>query len=583
MRILSARPEPMGAPESRPLPGPPAVPALAPPQPASGAPPPRLLPDDARTESLRRRDLYGNKTANLADVEGQLADLGLDFRVRVPPFQALSHGQVRRHLEAKCAPKLQILEARLRAAAPRGATTLSPEAREALAALRSLVHSTLVRHPIKLRHPLFGKGEHRLMVRSTAREDSEDLPNPGGNASPPNVTDSPADVADAIATVVASYFSERSILQRLLEGDDIAAPPFMPVLLQVMIGETPGNIPTSGVMFTQEPEGPTPVTQIQATFGHNEAVVASLLPCDTFYVGPAGVRSVVRRKPERLVPNTPGAEPPLVPVDNPASERMRPCLSDEVLGRLHRLGQALAARAGGKPLDIEFVYSPKDDTLYILQRRPLVIPAKVDPTHLDPVATRDLPKITGAMVGTAGGQVRRVDGPDKLILSPDLAQALQRYLTHPRQDSIQAIVVADHAEPTCHEATTFRAARKPVMVVPDLDAARAFVDTHHPLALDAAMGHLVALSPLAASGEATTLQDLERRGILCRGWGKHPLPARLTAPSGSLEPGRVAGLVHDLLADMGQGSGARPENPADLPPLLARLGAALGATTKPEA
>ncbi len=49
--------------------------------------------------------------------------------------------------------------------------------------------------------------------------------------------------------------------------------PFLPVLLQIMIGEPVGGaqttsaIPASGVMFSQEAEGRTPgVTHIQATW-----------------------------------------------------------------------------------------------------------------------------------------------------------------------------------------------------------------------------------------------------------------------------------------------------------------------------
>ena len=75
------------------------------------------------------------------------------------------------------------------------------------------------------------------MVRSTGEEDTVDMANPGGNKSVAAVKLDSIAISNAIGVVVASYISEKSLTQRLLSGDDISKPSFMPVLIQRMIGE----------------------------------------------------------------------------------------------------------------------------------------------------------------------------------------------------------------------------------------------------------------------------------------------------------------------------------------------------------
>src|SRR4029079_13661071 len=97
-------------------------------------------------------------------------------------------------------------------------------------------------------------------VRSSGMEDSDELANPGGNKSYSGIKPDAESISKAMGKVVASYFSEKSLEQRLkgIDGQSdritssILSDAFMPVLLQKMINETPDNMIYSGVMYTGE-------------------------------------------------------------------------------------------------------------------------------------------------------------------------------------------------------------------------------------------------------------------------------------------------------------------------------------------
>lgn len=92
----------------------------------------------------------------------------------------------------------------------------------------------------------------KLMVRSTGKEDTLEMANAGGNASKVNVDPNPLSVLSAIKDVVLSYFSERSLSQRLKIGDQslfTLDSLITPVLLQEMVGE--GDISLSPSKYVQ--------------------------------------------------------------------------------------------------------------------------------------------------------------------------------------------------------------------------------------------------------------------------------------------------------------------------------------------
>ena len=495
---------------------------------------------------------FGNKTANLAILADLVKQHGLHQWVTIPDFIGIEHAAVRAHLEKHCGAKLGDCEKSLQAALARSPKILDADGKNKLGQLRDLIRTTLIDHPLPVDDRwLCGQPNARLMVRSTGREDSAVLANAGGNTSVLNVpANKPAAIATAVAEVVASYLSERSYQQRLSGGDDISAPTFMPVLLQVMVGEVQGgDIPVSGVTLTLEPEGPTPgVSQTQTTYGHNEAVVASLLPCDTYFVQDQRVHSIIKRKPERLAPAADGA---LQHVANPAELRMRSSLSDVVVQRLHRVGKIVATHYH-LPMDLEWTYMPRVDTIYLVQARPLVLPQLREPSHLNPERVHAAQQWTGTVIGAAGGSVRLVESRQQIITAPTLPQALALYLNHPDRASIRGVCVAEAAEATSHEANTFRGVQVPVLYVADFAKFEAFLDANMPLLFDTSMGQWVAASALLGQNETLSLRTLRRRQIILPGWGKHPIPAQQTlnlrAPEASYDD--LAALALRLLHDV---------------------------------
>ena len=523
-------PGPLQLGQTRPAPSPRAVDALeGQPRrsPPTGGP---SLPKDGPRQSYADASSFGNKTANLALLSRLVAKAGLGDKIAIPEFIGVGHREVYQHLVQHGGVHFKQAEQELARSLAACGQRLTPEARTALVQVQKIVRSTLTKTPLVL-DPSWLQARHsqRLMVRSTGREDSETLANAGGNLSVANVPAADASTLNqAVADVVASYWGERSIAQRLDAGDDVTAPAFVPVLLQQMAAEGKGTaIFSSGVLFTHEPEGPTPgLSQVQSTFGHNEAVVASLLPCDTFYIDDSVVRHSIKYKPERMVPQEASGE--LAMVANAPHLRLQAAVPDEVLLQLHGLGKSISAHYR-QPMDIEWTYDHGAKKIFLLQARPLQVELRADPvSHLVLDRIRTLPQLSGNVVGAAGGQVRLLQSAQEVILAPDLAQALQLYLARPDKKQVQLVMVAHGAEPTSHEATTLRGARVAVLQVPRLAAAEALLQDGLPLLLDPGQGVLVALANLAEPAAAGGLAGLHAQGYLAPGWAKHPLPAELS-------------------------------------------------------
>ena len=213
---------------------------------------------------------FGNKTANLHEL-GRIAKAlnseqpGIKNSYAVPTFLGISHDAIVNHLalvpfdEAMSTADYIMQEwERFKQQQSPDATVLTVEAQRPLDNIRKSITSAFARTPFSsVRSDDFlATAKERnalLMVRSTGREDSKELANAGGNESVSSVLPEINKISAAMGEVVASYFSERSIGQRLVAKDKkLFANPFMPVLLQIMIGERSGGsdvIPVSGVMF----------------------------------------------------------------------------------------------------------------------------------------------------------------------------------------------------------------------------------------------------------------------------------------------------------------------------------------------
>ena len=317
----------------------------------------------------------------------------------------------------------------------------------------------------------------QLMVRSTGKEDSETLANAGGNVSVANVPPRDTYVMRAIGEVLASYVSTKSMQQRLQAGDTtIFDTPFLPVLIQRMIGEPIGgakdaaHIPTGCVLYTRETDGFTPgVALVQATFGHNEGVVQSSMPIDTFYLCRNITYASIKIKTKRLVP---GIEKQLYTIlEQPNTEDIvaAPSLSQQTLKSLFIVAQEVE-QFYGKPMDLELVVMPHEQTIYLVQARPIVMPKHKETARYirDISQFKATQRIPCTIINSNRGMLLTSVDSDQIIMAKSLEKALADFNElSDGKDDIQVIAVEDEAETTSHAAAVFRGEGKVIIRMAD--------------------------------------------------------------------------------------------------------------------
>lgn len=328
-----------------------------------------------------------------------------------------------------------------------------------------------------------------VIVRSTGREDSEKNANAGGNASIPFIYPQPKNISNAIGEVIASYFGQKSIKQRLQAGDQMffKDPPFLPVLIQMMVCEknlegknfSLRDIPRSGVLFTRE-QGKAEITVINAAFGSNEGVVTSQVAVDTYYVHRQGVYSVIRQKPTRFVQQISSENHQLIlgPIMNDPAITSRAVLSHQKIMDLKKVATELATLYGDrdmKCMDMEYTISFNANgkaVINLLQIRPLMSTKNsFEPSYINlkaiPSELQD--KKFKANVLMAGSPfVRRImDYNEQVIFADDLPKALHEYQDSLKSNAqkVSVIIVKKTAPLTSHECVTLRPTHIPVLVL----------------------------------------------------------------------------------------------------------------------
>lgn len=475
----------------------------------------------ARGAKLSKEDLdffalelgFGYKTANLMVMGGKVEAIAPELQhclLKVPPFVGISDAQTWQFL-LRHIPDLQGLWEEfiesfdtmdrfmfLAAESPEAArkVTLYPteKGKEILTIIRNKITEAYSTSPyvshmvdqwLKLNPSEF------VIVRSTGREDSEKNSNAGGNASIPNVRPNAEAISTAIGQVVASYFGETSIIQRLQAGDQslFKEEPFLPVLVQQMIcerniggvGSKLDDIPRSGVLFTKE-HGKADVTLINAAYGSNEGVVNSQVAVDTYEVHSKGIYSTVRSQPTRFVHTVSPDDPSkyvVSAIENHPDMRDRRVLNSTEIRELQIVANRYASLYGNgsvKEMDMEFTML-KDEkgrmTIYPLQIRPLLSPAAAlrEPSFINLSALKKIPlqereKVTVFMTGSPA--VRLIARPqEEVIFAEDLPDALKKYESHPSVKDIQLIVIKKPAAATSHPAVMLRPTNIPIFVVSD--------------------------------------------------------------------------------------------------------------------
>ncbi len=398
----------------------------------------------------------------------------------------------------------------------------------------------------------------RCMVRSSGREDTAELANAGGNETVANVKPVSLDIGRAMGIVVASYFGEKSLLQRLGAGDKtVFQTPMTPVIVQRMVGvasdssEDIESISRCGVMFTEEPEGglsgltdykeTSGISVIQSSYGHNEGVVNSIVPVDTYYTTSFGNWfPVIRPKVFRLNPGLTSGQ--LVRKENPRDLQRVPVLSREEVFLLTLFSSGLE-QFYQRPMDVEFVVDRKLKSIAIVQARPIVHPTeKAKPSYLVTVPEG---AFSGEIIGSAGGSVRVISSKDSYIGAKTIGEALSIYQQPGfKRSLIECIVIGTHAPSTSHEATTFRSEGKPVIFFPQYDQLGKILEQGESVLVDTQRGLFAPYKD-----KLKTFEDLFSKGIVVSGWVQYPIPALLSlVPRGHLlSLKKHASMVEGLL------------------------------------
>jgi hypothetical protein len=442
---------------------------------------------------------FGYKTTNLHIMNNLLLEVSEGLKVcevEVPSLIGVSDTQVWQHINKEMTEIKELWNKFLDTfeydEGEKLPTTIPPEGQAILHDIQDKIVDYFESHEFEsfvLNDWLRGVDSEFVIVRSTGREDSDISANAGGNASIPYVAPEGRGVSEAMSCVVASYFGEKSIIQRLQSGDStvFTDPPFIPVLVQKMVCETNSggegsklrDIPSSGVLFTGETGKADGVTVVNAAFGSNEGVVASLVRVATYLVHDNGVYTVQRDLNTRYVhKQLEEGDYEVSSIPNSASLRNSSPLSDEVVRELSKVAQFYGQKYGEgslKAMDMEYTISFKGDTpvIYPLQIRPLVqggheekTPSFLSLDYLKGVGEDN--KVSVMTLLDGGSAVVEVeDVNSQVIFADDLPQALFKYQNCENPEDIRMIVSRQTAPITSHECVTLKPTGIPLMVIED--------------------------------------------------------------------------------------------------------------------
>ncbi|MBN9378887.1 MAG: hypothetical protein BGO14_03250 [Chlamydiales bacterium 38-26] len=507
----------------------------------------------SKDKNLLDPQLYGNKASNLSRLQSTCKSLkkesGID--VSIPAFQALSHEQIFDTL-LNVYPSFQrdwkkFIDLQKEAQEEGGLTSKSKKQLQHISETIEKAFdqnaSSITNGLAKEMKSFLKKQQGLLMVRSSGREDSDELSLAGGNESVAGVQPEINSILKAIGTVVASYFSVQSFSQRALANQDLLAEPFMPVLLQTMVGEKSYSQPKAeelfccGVGYTKELGGETPhLTVIEASYGHNTGVVESTQASDTYYIYPDGTNhEIIPHKPSRLVASgTNNGKTVFIKKDNPPDAATKAVLNQKLQSKLQKICQKIQD-VYGKPMDIEWLYDPNLHQFYIVQARPLVkkqgdSTPQATTTNLD-YLKKHATIYPGQMIVHKNGETIVISKPAEVIYKKNLNSALNEYLLIEEQSKnhlvlnpTHVVVVQQMGNALSHPACVFRESEIPVICCPDYDPST--ISNDQIVLIDTQRGLIACLPKTALLNSSTNLhEELQKNGIIKQGWYKHPIPA----------------------------------------------------------
>ncbi len=436
---------------------------------------------------------FGNKSSNLMELNELCSTFTDDvIKIKVPEIAPIDDAMIKAHLDTHVKEWRTLWNNFVDY--HRG-QALSESEKLALKKLQTLIKECFNKHPFPISSLKNLEKDALLMVRSTGEEDTVEIANPGGNKSVAAIKNEEKSISNAIGVVVASYFSKKSIAQRLVSGDTIKKDSFMPVLIQKMIGEQlegeekESHIVASGVMYAGGP-----MTRMDVAPGHGEAIVNSKTPFDTYEVTEEGVvHAEIHAKPLRLIPTEEkvgSGLPPkrkLILKSNTENLQKNPTLDPDIAKRIANIGRKIAAHYS-MPMDIEFVYEPLTKTLNIVQARPIpahskkVKPSAILPEHWNKIKNdNNIEKINAAVISPAGSVTKVITESKQVVIADNIENALKQCLEESRtEENTRAVFVAKPSASTSHEAAQFNAMGIPVFKT-DINVISHIVNQKNPI------------------------------------------------------------------------------------------------------
>ncbi len=411
---------------------------------------------------------YGYKSANLMQLEKLASLTGSE----VPKFKAIAHKEVLSYITRKY-PTFLSDYAAFRAALG-NPPTLTEQAEDWLAFIKATIERIFKRG---VDESLFGLdlfiksvSSDFLIVRSTGKEDSDTTSNAGGNLSIPYTRKNEKEVLSHIGKVLGSYFSERSITQRIASQDKSLVEdeePFVPILIQEMCGEPLHHklpekaIPRSGVIFIRKD-----ISEASIGLGHNEGIVSSKVSTDTYhFTRNGGVSCSVREKFSRFRGVRDGDVISCREVPCPKKVGTSPSLTKATEESLQQIAREIYDLYD-KEMDVEFTII--NSKVYLLQARPLPKKTEETPSYIN-IGNVDHLKdgIVGETLLDGGNFVRRIESPKEIIVVNTITEAYNRYVTmsEAAREEIKGIILKKEAPRTSHEAVFFKGRQLPILVV----------------------------------------------------------------------------------------------------------------------
>lgn len=376
------------------------------------------------------------------------------------------------------------------------------------------------------------KDNHYLMVRSTGIEDNTTFANAGANISKAYIVAEPEQAValqKALGEVVASYVSVHSLKNRLIHEKKLDTNIFMPVLVQELVGEQIGGnkafdeIPISGVAYTtnkQLSDNKLKVTEINASYGHGEGIVANKVLTDTYYMVPAIAPNQkqliipqVYRKEERLIPVQEGTTISLALTKNPTDFICRPSLTHNQLYKLYRALMKIE-KSYGMPMDVEFVIA--QETIFIVQARPAMA-HQSEASYIDTQAiSADKSTIQSLeQLVPSNHSVITITQPEQILLAATLDDADQ----NPLSAHAKVVIVHKWASSLSHAAVNFMAHGIPCFYSPEVRNTSTLceqISEKKPLYIDTQQSLLIKAQP-----------ELMHNAIRT-GWYTHPIKGRVS-------------------------------------------------------